>query len=108
MPYQFELKEESQFSKIIANKLLHKQKLKQMDMRSIQYENILPLELECCYNEFKYHKYIAKNKIAALGWAVSYNLQYLWQNSPKVDMINNFDIPIKQTKHMTQQEKQRL
>ncbi|MBZ7965024.1 hypothetical protein [Campylobacter sp. 2457A] len=68
-------------------------------------ETILPQELECCYNEFKYYK---DNEIAALGWAVSYNLQVLWQNSPKIDTIQNYQLPIKQNKPSNPQAEQKL
>lgn len=61
---------------------------KQADIYTTAYdESMLPKELECCYNEFMFYKN-TKNEIAALGWAVSYNLQVLWQNSPKIDTID--------------------
>lgn len=70
-------------------------------------EIVLPTELECCYNEFKYYQK-SNNKIAALGWAVSYQLQALWQNSPKIDTIQNYHLPIKQNKANNSQAEQRL
>lgn len=65
-------------------------------------ETILTRELECCYNEFRFYKN-KNNEIAALGWAVSYNLQVLWQNNPRIDKINK-----KQTKQMNKQERERF
>jgi len=105
MPYSFEIAKEGQ----LIEQLLKKNSLKQVDMRTIPYDKtILTTELECCYKEFIHYRDIAKNDIAALGWATSYNLQILWQNSPKVDTINNFDIPVKQTKPITAQENKQL
>ncbi len=71
-------------------------------------ETTLSTELECCYNEFKYYKDKAKNEIAALGFAVSYNLQFLWQNTPKIDTIIDFTQMIRQTKIINSQEQQKL
>ncbi|WP_208335102.1 hypothetical protein, partial [Campylobacter sp. US33a] len=48
------------------------------------------------------------NEIATLGCAVSYQLQVLWQNSPKIDTIQNYQLPIKQTKPNNPQVEQRL
>ncbi|WP_147290029.1 DUF6402 family protein [Helicobacter didelphidarum] len=86
---------------------------KQADIHTTAYdESMLPKELECCYKEFIYYRDIAKNDTAALGWAVSYNLQALWQNSPKVDTIDTNALQHTsiqgQTKHISQQEQQRL
>lgn len=64
----------------------------------------LSTELEYCYNEFKYYKDKAKNEIAALGFATSYNLQFLWQNTPKIDTIIDFTQTIGQTKFINSQE----
>ncbi|MGX2973206.1 DUF6402 family protein [Helicobacter sp. T3_23-1059] len=72
-------------------------KEKQAQQASPFDETILSTELECCYNEFKYYKEKVKNEIAAFGFAVSYNLQFLWQNSPKIDKITNLSQTIKQT-----------
>lgn len=105
MWHSFELAKESQFNRVATQKTI----LKQTDIWTIPYdEKILSTELECCYKEFVYYRDIAKNDVAALGWAVSYNLQALWQNSTKVDTINNFDIPIRQTKPTTTQEIKQL
>lgn len=71
-------------------------------------ETTLSTELECCYNEFKYYKDKAKNEIAALGFATSYNLQFLWQNTPKIDTIIDFTQMIGQTKFINSQEQQKL
>lgn len=65
--------------------------------------SILSTKLECCYNEFKYYKENG-NEVAALGWAVSYNLQFLWQNSPKMDTIQNYQLSIKQDKPSNEQK----
>lgn len=73
------------------------QKEKQTQQASPFDKTILSTELECCFNEFKYYKEKAKNEIAALGFAVSCNLQFLWQNSPKIDKITNLSQTIKQT-----------
>ena len=70
-------------------------------------EFLLPTELECCYNEFEYYKQ-ANEAVATLGWATSYHLQTLWQNSPKIDTIKDFSKTIQQTKITTQIEKNRL
>lgn len=72
-------------------------------------ETILTTELECCYNEFKFYKN-EDNEIAALGWAVSYNLQVLWQNSPKIDKPKTLPHGSiqKQTKTMNEEEKKRF
>ncbi|WP_144667853.1 DUF6402 family protein [Campylobacter jejuni] len=79
-----------------------------INFSTLQYdETVLPTELECCYNEFKYHQK-SNNEIAALGWAVSYQLQALWQNSPKIDTIQNYQLPIKQNKPNNPQAEQRL
>ncbi|MGJ0125580.1 DUF6402 family protein [Campylobacter coli] len=79
-----------------------------ISFRSLEYDaTVLPAELECCYNEFKYHQK-SNNEIAALGWAVSYQLQALWQNSPKIDTIQNYHLPIKQNKPNNPQAEQRL
>ncbi len=79
-----------------------------ISFRSLEYDaTVLPAELECCYNEFKYHQK-SNNEIAALGWAVSYQLQALWQNSPKIDTIQNYHLPIKQNKPNNPQVEQRL
>ncbi|EOH9082842.1 hypothetical protein ACMEC3_001882, partial [Campylobacter jejuni] len=67
----------------------------------------LPTELECCYNEFKYYQK-SNNEIATLGWAISYQLQVLWQNSPKIDTIQNYHLPVKQNKPNNPQAEQRL
>ena len=80
------------------------QKEKQAQQASPFDETILSTELECCYNEFKYYKEKAKNEIAALGFAVSYNLQFLWQNSPKIDKIINLSQTIKQTNIVSQKQ----
>ena len=71
-------------------------------------ETTLSTELEYCYNEFKYYKDKAKNEIAALGFATSYNLQFLWQNTPKIDTIIDFTQMIGQTKFINSQEQQKL
>ncbi|OWK87164.1 hypothetical protein B5Z70_09240, partial [Campylobacter jejuni] len=70
-------------------------------------ETVLPTELECCYNEFKYYQK-SNNEIATLGWAISYQLQVLWQNSPKIDTIQNYHLPVKQNKPNNPQAEQRL
>lgn len=70
-------------------------------------ENLLSTELECCYNEFEYYKK-ANDGIATLGWATSYYLQILWQNSPKIDTIKDFTKTIQQTKITTPIEQNRL
>lgn len=64
-----------------------------INFSTLQYdETVLPTELECCYNEFKYYQK-SNNEIATLGWAISYQLQVLWQNSPKIDTIQNYHLP---------------
>ncbi|ELX9077766.1 hypothetical protein SLI19_001760 [Campylobacter jejuni] len=79
-----------------------------INFSTLQYdETVLPTELECCYNEFKYYQK-SNNEIATLGWAISYQLQVLWQNSPKIDTIQNYHLPIKQNKPNNPQAEQRL
>ncbi|EAC1443416.1 hypothetical protein RYF92_001872 [Campylobacter jejuni] len=79
-----------------------------INFSTLQYdETVLPTELECCYNEFKYYQK-SNNEIATLGWAISYQLQVLWQNSPKIDTIQNYHLPVKQNKPNNPQAEQRL
>ncbi|EMU6400517.1 hypothetical protein WOA44_001743 [Campylobacter jejuni] len=79
-----------------------------INFSTLQYdETVLPTELECCYSEFKYYQK-SNNEIATLGWAISYQLQVLWQNSPKIDTIQNYHLPVKQNKPNNPQAEQRL
>lgn len=111
MPTGFgELEAVQKFEK--GSKDIQTQNTKQVDIHTTAYdETILPKELECCYNEFMFYKN-TKNEIAALGWAVSYNLQVLWQNSPKIDTIDTNALQHTsiqtQTKIMNPQEQQRF